>query len=382
MSKKASLIYTIFGIAALIAIIAVFSLRIYFERNENSIKNSSSYKELQNIVASAYLAKGAFTHPFFSASMRNFIDKHPDFLSVVIYSSGGPHYIFSKDPTILTFPPGNNVLNWDGAPTFTIRPFFEKVRSSEISIPTRQGTYLSTVSVVLSQARLFLFIRDSIIAVASLLVVTIVFIALYPYFDNRKKAVAVSSTQPTNESIESPETIVEKTKVRDNEPSSGLFSPKTGLGWEQYLDSRLSFELRRAASYDQDLVLVLLRGAELEQNGDEYIRIAKYLLQHFLFQDMLFEYGKNGYAVILPNTDLDSAIKDVKTFRENVCSKKISGCIFSAGLSSRNGRLINGNRLIAEASMALSKAFNDPSNKIIAFRSDPQKYRQYIASKR
>lgn len=105
------------------------------------------------------------------------------------------------------------------------------------------------------------------------------------------------------------------------------------------------------------------------------------MLKHFLFQDMLFEYGRNGFSVILPNTELDAAIKEAEAFRDGVCTKKISNCTLSAGLSSRNGRLINGSRLINEASAALGKAMNDSGSKIIAFRSDPEKYRQFIASR-
>ena len=380
MSKKASLFFTVFGVTALIAIIAVFSLRIYFERKTYSAKNREQYKELENIIASSYLAKGTFSHSYFSASMRQFIKKNPEFLSIVIYSSEGPHYIFAENPDLLAFPTEDHLLNWDGAPIFIIRPFFEEVLSSEISIPTRAGTYLSAVTVILPQNSLFLFIRDTIIAAAGLLVLTIIFIAAYPFMRESTKRMPAAPSGPYEAEPLAP--LQEKRpQPESKEPSSGLFSPETGLGWQQYLDSRLSFELRRSASYDQDLVLIIFRGKELHRGSDEYIRIAKYLLQHFLFQDMLFEYGQNGFAVILPNTELDEAIKEAETFRDNVCTKHISSCIFSAGISSRNGRLINGNRLITEASMALSKAFNDPNNRIIAFRSDPERYRQYIASR-
>ncbi|HOX92916.1 MAG TPA: hypothetical protein PLC54_08320, partial [Spirochaetales bacterium] len=37
----------------------------------------------------------------------------------------------------------------------------------------------------------------------------------------------------------------------------GLFDPETGLGWESYLRERLSAELKRSASFEQDLCLLL-----------------------------------------------------------------------------------------------------------------------------
>ncbi len=381
MSKKASLAFTIFGITAIIAIIAVFSIRIYFERKALAEENLDTFKKLQNTIASSYLAKGSFSHSFFSDSMRGFIEDHPSYLSIVIYSSEGPHYIYARDPELLAFPTEGHLLDWEGAPVFTIRPFFEDVVSSETAIPTRKGTYLSAVSIILPQDRLFLFIRDSIIAAAALLVATIIMIAVYPFLRESRRTEAAAPAQGIAAGPERRPVQLKPEESKSKGQNTGLFSPETGLGWEQYIDSRLSFELRRSASYDQDLVLILFRGKDLSRGSEEHVRVAKYLLQHFLFQDMLFEYGQNGFAVILPNTELDTAIKEAEAFRNNVCSKNISGCIFSAGISSRNGRLITGNRLIAEASMALNKAFTDPDNKIIAFRSDPEKYRQYIASK-
>ena len=197
MSKKASLFFTVFGVTALIAIIAVFSLRIYFERKTYSAKNREQYKELENIIASSYLAKGTFSHSYFSASMRQFIKKNPEFLSIVIYSSEGPHYIFAENPDLLAFPTEDHLLNWDGAPIFIIRPFFEEVLSSEISIPTRAGTYLSAVTVILPQNSLFLFIRDTIIAAAGLLVLTIIFIAAYPFMRESTKRMPAAPSGPT-----------------------------------------------------------------------------------------------------------------------------------------------------------------------------------------
>jgi hypothetical protein len=47
-----------------------------------------------------------------------------------------------------------------------------------------------------------------------------------------------------------------------------------------------------------------------------------------------------------------------------------------AGLASRNGRLIDAERLLREARSSLEKT-NGEKN-IVAFRSDPEKFRQYL----
>jgi hypothetical protein len=48
------------------------------------------------------------------------------------------------------------------------------------------------------------------------------------------------------------------------------------------------------------------------------------------------------------------------------------------GLSSRSGRLLNAERIMFECNQALEKAKSDPKSSIIAFKSDPEKYRAFI----
>ena len=49
-----------------------------------------------------------------------------------------------------------------------------------------------------------------------------------------------------------------------------------------------------------------------------------------------------------------------------------------AGIASRNGRLISAERLFNEAENALRKT--DETKNIVAFRSDPEKYREFLKS--
>jgi hypothetical protein len=51
-------------------------------------------------------------------------------------------------------------------------------------------------------------------------------------------------------------------------------------------------------------------------------------------------------------------------------------------VSSRNGRLLSGKQLIKEATNSLSKAMEEKKSCVIGFRSDPTKYRQFVAAKR
>jgi GGDEF domain-containing protein len=162
-----------------------------------------------------------------------------------------------------------------------------------------------------------------------------------------------------------------------SEENPGLFNPRTGLSHGKYLEKRLSSELERSAANEQDLTLLLIQITQMEYDDEVKVE-AKNLTDFFTFEDMIFEYSENIFAVILPNTNLDEAIEMTERYQE-----KTSGAgepKRSFGLSSRNGRLIDGERLIVESTLALKKA--DDRNPIVGFRPDPNKYRDYLSSKR
>jgi hypothetical protein len=101
---------------------------------------------------------------------------------------------------------------------------------------------------------------------------------------------------------------------------------------------------------------------------------------------MTFEKGERGITVIIPNLDLDQGFTKAGEFHKRILNKLpasfTSKTDFCIGLSSRSGRLINGERLFFEANAALDKALQDPAAPIIAFKSDPEKYRKFIKQER
>ncbi len=171
---------------------------------------------------------------------------------------------------------------------------------------------------------------------------------------------------------------------RDSGKTESLIRKENGGGFcsETLLSPRLESELKRAASFDQDLALALIRAiakkdTPLDFNHEEFYAQAA---GFFPFKDLLFEYDRHTYSVILPNTDLDRGVELLNTFQHQIF--EVEGCgqfELAVGLSSRNGRLIDEKRLITEASAALAKAVDDPETKLIGFRPDPGKYRSYIA---
>jgi GGDEF domain-containing protein len=195
--------------------------------------------------------------------------------------------------------------------------------------------------------------------------------------------VAVAETVPEPAAAFVPETSVsESAEERPLHNPEGLFSPVTGTGWEQYLKERLDAELVRAASSEQDLALIIIRVSGLLHTDLLARKIAQVLLDTFRFKDMVFEYGNNGFAGILQNVNLDQAMKTADALYAGIdgilMDMNYDGQI-TIGITTRTARLLPASRMIEEADSAAKKAIEEPSLPIVAFRANPEKYRDFIA---
>ncbi|MDR2210474.1 MAG: hypothetical protein LBO65_03270 [Spirochaetaceae bacterium] len=163
----------------------------------------------------------------------------------------------------------------------------------------------------------------------------------------------------------------------------GLYSPRSSIGWEAYVQDRLTSEIHRCAASEQDLVVLLMEcGEGVNCDGALYKKLAGEAVHFFNLQDLSFEKGERGITVIIPNADLEQGIIKAEEFHSRIL-KNCAGAIhskndFLIGISSRSGRLIEAERLLLEASKALEKAKIDLGTPIIAFKSDPEKYREFI----
>jgi hypothetical protein len=166
-------------------------------------------------------------------------------------------------------------------------------------------------------------------------------------------------------------------------PPQGLFSPRGNIGWEPYTLDRLESELHRCASFEQDLTFIVMEFKDGELDDLLYKIFAEEAVNFFTLRDLIFEKGEQGIAVISPNIDLEQGFLKSGEFRERILKKLpdsfTAGSRLCVGLSSRSGRLIEAGRLMFESSQALLKALADPASPVVAFKSDPEKYREYIS---
>ena len=162
----------------------------------------------------------------------------------------------------------------------------------------------------------------------------------------------------------------------------GLFSPVTGFGWEEYLEDRLDSELIRSASSEEDITLMMIRIKDFDTESPNAQEFYDIIFSYIQFKDMIFEYGNDGFSCIVHNMTIDAALKFAEEIYEQLNEKlKELGMDneIGIGISTRSFRLIPAKRIFTEAQEALQRAFLDPDTPIVAFRVDPEKYRQYIS---
>ena len=281
--------------------------------------------------------------------------------------------------------------------------------TSSFSGALSSGLVIEALYVTLSQEAVFKPVRDASLALLGLLAALV---AALIVVSNSKAAIAVEPDGATAAAAGGlaewtpsiPELAPEESSLYSEDPSEpsigsvgpadlpdgvlegprGLFDPDSGLGWEAYLHERLGAELRRSASFEQDLSLLITTLDGAHRGDEEFNLFAAQVRDFFSFKDMAFLFGDGGAALILPNIDVDHALRMSEELLKKLqflFQGRLTGdgAGIRMGLTSRAGRLVDADRLIGEAMAAADKARNDGGARIMAFRPDPEKFRAYLA---
>ena len=160
------------------------------------------------------------------------------------------------------------------------------------------------------------------------------------------------------------------------------YSERSNVTREENTEHRLTEELLRCAAIGHDLAFIII---EFKPDAEEYFysRFAADAARFFSSRDFICEKGEKGISVICPGLNLDTGFLNAGEFHNRVISKypavfraKTDLCM---GISARSDRPVNAERLMFEAEEALERAMMDPVSHIVAFKSDPDKYRAFMA---
>jgi len=410
VSSKASKVSSF--IAALciliyIAAVAFGIVRVVIDIGQRQALANREFQELASRASSSAVFLG-FMSPAYQQSIQDSIAASQTLLGVIISSSSG-NFAFERFP-------GRSVAWAGNSPRFINRIDFP---SQPLFLPLRiEGQAQTNIQAIYSNINtsfLLVVLRDTLFAV--LIALTIAFITLIVEMAQKSRHIAYQTVVPQEaddsfatpfepplepfapplpesaspamfRSLDETESVYQSPKsapLEDfhNASPHGLFTKRGNIGWESYTNDRLASELRRCASFEQDLVLLVMEFKCVQIIDDTlYQQIAEHAVAFFGMRDLIFERGEKGLSVIIPSTDLEQGMVKSEEFRRRIAANLpdyfIGRHSLFIGLSSRSGRLIESERLITEASMALGKTLEEPVSHVVAFKSDPEKYRQFL----
>ena len=339
-------------------------------------------KEFNKLVekATAAASLGFMEEPFRDAVRQSF-EESESLAAVIVTGPTGPEYAVERE--------GGYLMNANGAPSFPSR--FDVAPDpliAHLRIETARNAIVSASRIRFLPAEAMNILRDSILIALVPLLASLLILLLAiskPAADSREKPVEpTSADQPGGagfeEEFEIPEIaadVAADTSQDEAGKPTGLYGPGGLLGWEEYLQDRLESELKRSASFEQDLVLLV---AETDPDGGDpeaFGKFAETLVEFFSFRDLAFKLGRSGAAVVLPNMDLATGIRFAEQFMSKFHGAEND---LSIGLSARAGRLVDGGRLLMEAEGALKRARENGKFQILAFKPDPERYRTFISN--
>lgn len=433
----------IVGLSALIGVGVWTGMRIVGAAERGRADAKSAYEDLRRVAVNTVFSPEALAAPEWAMTARAAWEGSGRILALVIRDESGD-VLYALPASSPYYRPAGSARGLPGERLFEL----PSLGAAYFGGPVSAGMRVDAAMTTLTQGELFAALRDALIAYGAVLALGLAAIAALsagrapatsagplvvapaerddPWFAAGTPPVAapsergfVSSDEPTRPSsmaddFSIPEYVPEIDDFSDLEASfdavdapkslsaslpepelaahgldgpRGLFDPETGLCWESYLRERLDAELKRSASFEQDLSLLIANFDRCERGGEEYNLFAKTTQEFFSFKDLSFQFGKSGVSVILPNMDVDHAIRMSEellkklTFLLQGRKDGLSYLDLFIGLSSRSGRLVEADRMVGEAMAALRKAREERDARIMAFRPDPEKFRAFLAGR-
>ncbi len=344
MGKRAAGIYAIFSILFFLIYAGWMGKRIYQRYKTNIHLAKMDVRGFNSIVGKNYIKSGNFSSPEFDHNIRNAISSRRFVETIVVRDISTGKTIYSSTK-----------IGKKGREIISLLLEKRWVRNLE----QFKNISLETTCVILNKKEIDLFLRDSIIVISGFIIFTVLVIIF-------------SKSAGSNSS---PGKMRPKASGKSEGFSREKVKSSNSVGDSLY--DKLSIELRRSAELRQDVVFLLIKLSKLK--NDYSIDIRSEIVKLFDFPNFNFNFGSSVIGVIIPDFNLDQAVKELNKIKD-VVVKDYSNIRISVGISARNNRDIDSNYLFKETYASLKRAASEKDNAIIAFVSDPVKYNQYRSS--
>ncbi len=178
------------------------------------------------------------------------------------------------------------------------------------------------------------------------------------------------SEQEEQNEIESREALSEETVQVENQDENQN-EVSDGSSFKHDLGEQL-----RKNEY-KEISLTLIRLKSFDWTREE--EILSLIKEHFGQTAEVYKYDAETLSVVLNGVDLETTITSSEAILIPIEELVGEGFAF-IGISAMSYRAIPADRLIVEAEGALSRAESDPKSPIVAFKANPERYKQEIGN--
>ena len=370
MKNKLFKSYLVISLIVLLLITLTSGIYLTSLYKSNSKYAVNSVEKIKSDLTTVFLAEGSFSSDLFKNRVKKAVSDNRRIYSLIISDKDNSiKYLYIKNRNLVKTIPEPVNKSSISFPEYKNTGFSYSVINDSFIIPGKNIHNIEVLYKIISNSEILRIIKITIIFLLLFIIISIIFILYIPSANKTVISVNTVDNTLTSNNEKSTET---KTVSADKNSSETLV-------WEEYLEKKLKYELEKAASFDQDVSFAVI---SYEKCTTDTKHIKKELIEtvsSYFSLDLSFEYGKKGFALIMPDKELEEGITEINAFIARL-EELYDIDNIKAGLSSRNSRIISPSILIKEAEGALKKTFSEPDRKLIAFRSDPDKYRNYISS--
>ena len=387
MKKNIIVVYAVSALAIFLTLTTLFTVRMYGLQKANSQRGDDMFGQISKVIRNGYLAGDRF-FPAFSKNVKALFNYDRRLQSLIIKNKeNAVLYYYSANPDAVHFYPDKNEAKYTTSRNFMLYKGPVKVTATP---PVLNIEILYKIS---DRAQVVYIFK-------SLMVYTLVFIiitAVALVVSSRKKAVSAVETvdedenippvaepvtetkeatyyEPIPEPLEEPEPLIAE---KDDAPRYEHKPTDFGFADIKFFDIALTDCITESISLKKDLVLAEFKFTAVP--GSDLWKLAGEVANEcFTLNDLRFAVSDDKFAVIFPDRDLHEGLALCQNFAKSF-SVMSGRNILYAGLSSRNGREMDAERLITETKAALFKCTEEEN--IVALETDPDKYRDFICSK-
>jgi hypothetical protein len=383
---KVPVLSTIIAAFCLIVYIAALSYAALMIFDSVSERRTMADEEFDRItdLASAAGVLGFMDEPFIR-TIQDAVDNSFTLLGVIISGPNG-EYAFEREK--------GTVISWiNNSPRFKNRfGTTYPARHMPLRIEGQRNVNIHVVSGYVDYEQCVKILKRTLLAIVAALSLAFFTLLIETVLLKNRAPVArpapvmplvpPSGPPPREDIPEDLFTDIENSVKEESEKNEGQ-APGQVL---DPAEERLEDELRSSILAGNDLVYMVIgiKNSVLEEDA-LYQAITRTTLKFFSHRDLIFKKDRGLIAVICPDTGLDEGFAQSEDIYYHLRKGDVKGIPadmdIRIGISSRAERSIEARRLMFEAEEALHRATEDPVSHIVAFKSDPEKYREFIQAR-